>query len=320
MDQKFLEKYTFLNIKDEKMLEFWRRQTAMRWNENEIDWKTDKRDFLTLNDKERKLVTQISVFFAVADGLVGEVIEDFPSLFEGMEYTAYYDTQKDVENLHNKVYTEIVKIIIGTDPNIILNTINEMKGVLKKRDFVYKYKEKSLFEKLIANVFVEGLFFQGSFAGILWLDKQRLCNGITLANKWISRDENLHCIVGCYVANKIENVDNKNDIILSIAEEALKIEEEFIEEIFSDDEEFSLCELRKKDLLDYIRKCYDNILIQLNLEPKFPDLKIPEFMEFLNYDTRDNFFETTSINYSKKSILTDTFEVKYSGSGYEYNN
>src|SRR5690606_22644877 len=73
--------------------------------------------------------------------------------------------------------------------------------------------DTTIAEKLVAFIVFEGIFFAGSFISIYWLKTQTpvnastdipFMNGLFSSNDFISRDESLHCELGCLVFNHIE--------------------------------------------------------------------------------------------------------------------
>ena len=87
----------------------------------------------------------------------------------------------------------------------------------------------SFAQRLLAFVCVEGIFFSGSFCAIYWLKSRGLMPGLSTANSFISRDENLHAEFAISLYKMLENRLDE-DVVHSIFREAVEIEKEFITE------------------------------------------------------------------------------------------
>lgn len=85
------------------------------WVEEEIDKELakDKKQWDELDEKTRKLIIHILAFFAVSDGLVGEIIEDeILSRLEMREAKLWYNFKNMMEDIHNITYAKLVQTYI----------------------------------------------------------------------------------------------------------------------------------------------------------------------------------------------------------------
>jgi len=290
-----IRKETFLDIQDRMAYDCYTLHNTLRWYKHQVPYNKDFEDFQTLDESVKNLLVQVSAFFAIADAVVGSTIQDISPLLDLREHIAYYGVQFDVENVHAEVYGDILKILIGKDVNTVIDNINSMPTMIAKRNFVKRYSSGPLAEKIAANIFVEGIFFQGSFPCILWLKTRGLCPGITTANQWIARDESLHWQFGCHMAKRL-NVDA--DFLLNLAEEAVDIERRFLFEVFRGRDESLYNSLNPLRLLQHVKACCNEILETLDLDPLYPNCDKIEYMKMLNYHPRTNVFETSVTTYS----------------------
>lgn len=87
-----------------------------------------------------------------------------------------------------------------------------------------------LYRQVFINLIMEGLFFQGSFCIIFWVNHQYgKLPGLTKANEFISRDEGLHTMFGAKLLKMMKHRLSSN-AAHSIMDEAVKLEIEFMSE------------------------------------------------------------------------------------------
>lgn len=164
----------------------------------------------------------------------------------------------------------------------------------------YLVRERPSFaQRLLAFVCVEGLFFSGSFCAIYWLKNRGLMPGLSTANQFISRDENLHCE---FAIELYKMLDNKlpESMVYEIFKEAVEIEKEFV----TDSLPVSLIGMNCKLMCEYIEYVADRWLILLEYSPLFNAKNPFTFMELISVNEKGNFFEVVNSNYSKANVGT----------------
>jgi ribonucleotide reductase beta subunit family protein with ferritin-like domain len=86
------------------------------WLPEEIDLTRDLADWNKMNEKERKFISKILSFFAMADGIVNEnIVERFIREVEFIEAKNFYGFQVMIENIHAEVYALLITTYIN-DP------------------------------------------------------------------------------------------------------------------------------------------------------------------------------------------------------------
>lgn len=163
----------------------------------------------------------------------------------------------------------------------------------------------SFAQRLLAFICVEGIFFSGSFCAIYWLKSRGLMPGLSTANQFISRDENLHAE---FAIELYKMLDNRLDeqVVHDIFKQAVEIEREFITESLP----VSLIGMNCGLMSDYIQMVADRWLVLLgyskiyNTENPFP------FMEMISLGEKVNFFENVVTNYQRANIGTTEEERK----------
>ena len=164
----------------------------------------------------------------------------------------------------------------------------------------YLVKERPSFaQRLLAFICVEGIFFSGSFCAIYWLKNRGLMPGLSTANQFISRDENLHveCAISLY-----KMLENRLDetIVHNIFKQAVEIEKEFITESLP----VSLIGMNCNLMSQYIEMVADRWLVLLGYNKIYGTSNPFSFMEMISLGEKVNFFENVVTNYQRSNVGT----------------
>lgn len=155
----------------------------------------------------------------------------------------------------------------------------------------------SFAQRLLAFICVEGIFFSGSFCAIYWLKSRGLMPGLSTANQFISRDENLHAEFAIVLYKMLENrLEEK--VVHSIFKEAVEIEKQFITESLP----VSLIGMNCKLMTEYIEYVADRWIVLLGYTKIYNTANPFPFMEMISVNTKENFFELNVSNYNKANV------------------
>lgn len=96
------------------MAKLYDQQKMAYWLPSEIDFSTDRTDWLKLEDSERKFLTFILAFFAQLDGMIIENINVNlqKDTSEFKEAVAFYSMQNAIETIHNETYSLMIETFI----------------------------------------------------------------------------------------------------------------------------------------------------------------------------------------------------------------
>ena len=170
----------------------------------------------------------------------------------------------------------------------------------------YLTRERPSFaQRLLAFICVEGIFFSGSFCAIYWLKSRGLMPGLSTANSFISRDENLHAEFAISLYKMLENRLDE-DVVHSIFKEAVEIEKEFITESLP----LSLIGMNCNLMSQYIEMVADRWLILLGYNKIYNTQNPFPFMEMISLNEKVNFFENTVTSYQRSNVGTTEEERK----------
>ena len=228
-------RFVLFPIQHNDIWKMYKKQMALFWTTEEIDFEKDLTDWKKLKEEEQYFIKNVLAFFAGSDGIVLEnLAENFMNEIEIPEVRCFYGFQIAMENIHSETYSLMIDTYIkdNQEKHKLLNAITEIPCVKKKADWALKWlndKESTFAIRLVAFAIIEGVFFSGSFCAIYWLKKRGLMPGLTFSNELISRDEGLHTDFAVLLYSKVvEKV--KVETIGEIMKEAVSIEKEFITE------------------------------------------------------------------------------------------
>lgn len=304
-------------IRNEKIMKIYKQEVSAFWTLEEIDFSRDKNDWDNkLNDDEKYFLSNILAFFSQSDFIVNinleerflNDIKELPNNFH--PYTQMtYDFQKAVENIHSETYGYMLQLYISNqnELNKLTNGIITIPTIQKKALWAHKWindTETDFIYRLVAFAALEGIFFSGSFCAIFWLRDRNILQGLIQSNRFISRDEGMHCLFACELFDQVSKYYKNNedtkikinyDYILEIICDAVELEKDFISNSFN-------CRLLgiNADLMkNYIEFVADILLVNLNM-PKHYNTSNPfTFMENISLESKTNFFEKRPTEYSK---------------------
>ena len=172
--------------------------------------------------------------------------------------------------------------------------------VKKKADWAFQWihnKEATFGTRVIAFAAVEGIFFSGSFCAIFWLNSRGLMPGLSAANQYISRDENIHCLTGVTLYSKLtQRLDEET--VHALFREVYEIEREFITESLP----ISLIGMSSRLMKEYIMYVTDYWLVTLGYSKLFGVNNPFPFMEYISLENQTNFFEKRPTEYGKAKV------------------
>jgi ribonucleotide reductase beta subunit family protein with ferritin-like domain len=295
-------------------LDIWnlyKKQLKSFWTREELDLSKDYDDFKKLDYNTQYFIKHILAFFAISDGSVFlNIMENFTKEVKILEAQICYQFQGTMEGIHSEVYSLMIEELIN-DPNEkleLFNGIKTMKCIKNKIDWANKWanSKKSFAQRLIAFAIIEGIFFSGSFCAIYWLKQQNILPGLCMANEFIARDEGMHCEFACLLYSKIINKIDEN-IVKQMILDGVEIEKEFIIESLP----CKLIGMNSTLMIQYIEFIADKLLLNLGYNKIFNSINPFGFIENINLNLKNNFFENRTTTYQKvdlSNILNDITE------------
>jgi ribonucleoside-diphosphate reductase beta chain len=116
------------------------------WVEEEIDKELakDKKHWDELDPKIQRLVMHVLAFFAVSDGLVGEIIEDqILSRIEMREAKLWYNFKNMMEDIHNITYAKLVQTYVPDTDEMtrVLNAVEQYPVIKQKIAWIKRWTD-----------------------------------------------------------------------------------------------------------------------------------------------------------------------------------
>ena len=200
------------------------------------------------------------------------------------------------KNEYSELPECIKQTIITTFENCALDDPNYDNN--KKAFEMVTAQSPSFAERLIAFAVVEGIFFSGSFCSIFWLKQRNLMSGLCVSNKFISRDEGLHCLFAILLYSKLSKKLDEN-VVHTIIKEAVIIEKQFIIESIPCD----LIGMNSVMMSQYIEFVADRLSQQLGYSKIYNQTNPFPFMDMISLDYKENFFEGRVTSYRKAGVM-----------------
>lgn len=303
-------RFSVFPIKHPNLWTLYKKAQMSNWTAEEIDLSKDMEDWKSLSDGERHFIKHVLAFFASSDGIVFENINiNFAKEIQYPEARSFYAYQEHNEMVHGETYGLLIEKYITdhTEKEQTFKAIETIPCVELKAEWALKWfsRERTLGERLVAFVCVEGIFFSGSFCAIFWLKKRGLLPGLCFSNELISRDEGLHQEFAIELISMLKNPPT-HETVLSIVEEAVQIEKGFITEALP-------CKLIGMDdikMKQYIEFVADRLLKQLGWLSNWGTQNPFDFMENISLDGKTNFFEKRVGDYGKMEDYGETIQFE----------
>ena len=310
LDPKNFQLTTF-PIKYPTIWKLYKEQVACFWKSEEIDFSNDYKDFLTLNEFEKHFFEWILAFFAASDGIINlNITEGLLSEIKITEIITLYNFQIMMENIHSEVYSQMLDNIVK-DPKrreYLFNAISNVDSIKQMYKWSIKWTQmkKEFAYKVLGNAIVEGVFFSGAFAAIFWLKSYKstsstsgkpFMEGLTKSNKFISRDEGLHCQTGVEVYSLLENKLSQTEVE-NMMKEGVQIAKNFILDSLPN----GLVGMNKNLMSDYIEYIGDRLMRMLKYNKIFNKKNPFKFMENIGLNDKTNFFESRPHEYQDAHV------------------
>ncbi len=319
-----MERFIIFPIQHQAIYALYQKEKEAFWVTEEIDFTQDRDDFESFKPNEQRMLKHILAFFAASDAIVNEnIISRFMIEVPFRESQLFYGLQMAMETIHTETYAVAIQECIRDqkEQDRLFKAVLGMEGVKRKSQWAVDFmeaKDKTLSERLVAFVIVEGIFFQGAFAVIFWVKKMypgRL-PGVTYSNELISADEALHTDHGVEVYRSLPSNDrlsqmDVNKIFLS----AMEVERFFVKEFLEE----GVLGLSQQQMIQFIEYMCDYWLTELGYQKLFGSGNPLSYMDMLSLKTRTNFFERRNREYRRGKSVDAVIQTKsFQGAGLDF--
>lgn len=292
-----------------------KKHEEIHWIEDEAELSEDVQDWKTkLTESEKEFITHVLRLFTQSDVQVGENYHELliPK-FKNNEVRNMLSSFAAREAVHQRAYA-LLNDTLGL-PDEDFHKFLEYKEMADKIDFMKEGETNShtgLAIALAQSVFNEGMSVFASFVMLLNFQRFGKMKGMATIVEWSIRDETIHVQGNAKLFREFTDEhprivnDELKSKIYQMAENAVALEEKFIQLAFKGND---VQGLTKKEVRDYIRHIADRRLLQLGLKPLFNQKKnpLPWLDWVLNGASHDNFFEKRVTEYSVNGMDGDDY-------------
>ena len=280
---------------------FYKKLAGTHWWPEKVTYGEDKTQWRMLNENDQYTIKLVIAYFVGSDAIVADnLTERFISEIQIPEVKYFYQLQVPNENVHSETYSTLVEQYVEDleEREQIYNAIKHLDSVKHKADWAIKWtkSERSLAERLLAFICVEGIFFSSSFCIIFWVKEKGILRGLTESNEYINADEGLHTRFGIHLFGKCTPRPS-NEIIKEIFRDAVEVEKKFVEEALPVD----LVRMNKNLMKTYVESVADNLLAMIGVEPIYGSKNPFSFMDKLSLVSKANFFEKDNTSYAQNT-------------------
>ena len=302
------------------MFDYYSQQNQMHWFPEDVPLHNDVKDWQSLDDNERNLLTQIFRLFTQSDVDVSSgYVDRYMRIFKKPEARMMMGAFNNMESIHQPAYSLLLDTV-GM-PEIEYKAFAEYEAMADKHEYIDNVKvtkgDKRSIAKALAvySGFTEGLQLFSSFIVLLNFPRFGKMKGMGQIITYSIRDESLHVeamtkLFREFIKENIEIwTDDFKKEIYQACRDMVELEDRFLDLVF---EMGDIEGLTKEEVLQYIRYIADRRLLQLGLKPNYgvKDNPLLWLDEVLGVE-HQNFFEGRATAYMKAGLRGDIGKVGF---------
>ena len=298
------DRFVVCPIKCTTLFELCKQHVASFWTAEEIDLRSDKKDFDKLNSNEKHFILSILAFFAASDGIVTEnLVTNFAREVQIPEARSFYTFQAAMESVHGETHALLINTYLADNEKKkqqLSRATQTIPTVARKAEWALRWcdaNQHTFATRLIAFAVVEGTFFSSSFCAIFWLKQRGILPGLAFSNELISRDEGLHCKFA-HELQKLLLRPAAPFTAINIVKEAVEIECEFVMSALP----VQLIGMNSHSMCEHVKFCADRLLLDMGYMKTYHAKNPFPFMETISLTGKTNFFEKKVGEYAKSGV------------------
>lgn len=276
------------------------------WTYAEISTKDDAEHYQNRLDAGRRhFVEFILAFFAASDTIVNvNLMTRFIKEVDIPEVQMFWRFQGMIEDIHSVTYSNLLDAIVSNAARRVelFNAVKSIPVIAHMTTYMLNCikSDECFAARILRMVCVEGIFFQGCFAGIYWLASTGLMPGLAASNELIARDEGLHTVFGIAL---FLLADEQIDLveIHKIFDEAIDISAQFARAALPEPMPGMSAEI----MIEYNKSRANDILVLLGHQPNYQVSCTLTYANLLNLPTKVNFFERKVTDYAQAAEPDD---------------
>jgi ribonucleoside-diphosphate reductase beta chain len=292
----------------------------MHWFPEDVPLHNDVKDWQTMADEEKNLLTQIFRLFTQSDVDVGAgYVDRYMRIFKKPEARMMMSSFANMESIHQHAYSLLLDTV-GM-PEVEYKAFAEYEAMADKHEYINAVKvtkgdKKSIAKALaIYSGFTEGLQLFSSFIILLNFPRFGKMKGMGQIITYSIRDESMHVEAMTKLFREFmqENIDLWTDDfkkeIYQACREMVDLEDRFLDLVF---EQGDIPGLTKQEMQQYIRYIADRRLLQLGLKPNYGVKDNPlNWLDDVLGVEHQNFFEGRATTYMKAGLRGDVGKVSF---------
>ncbi|OUV76076.1 MAG: ribonucleotide-diphosphate reductase subunit beta [Rickettsiales bacterium TMED131] len=302
------------------MFDYYSQQNQMHWFPEDVPLHNDVKDWQTMTDEEKNLLTQIFRLFTQSDVDVGAgYVDRYMRIFKKPEARMMMSSFANMESIHQHAYSLLLDTV-GM-PEVEYKAFAEYEAMADKHEYINAVKvtkgdKKSIAKALaIYSGFTEGLQLFSSFIILLNFPRFGKMKGMGQIITYSIRDESMHVEAMTKLFREFmqENIDLWTDDfkkeIYQACREMVDLEDRFLDLVF---EQGDIPGLTKQEMQQYIRYIADRRLLQLGLKPNYGVKDNPlNWLDDVLGVEHQNFFEGRATTYMKAGLRGDVGKVSF---------
>ena len=302
------------------MFDYYSQQNQMHWFPEDVPLHNDVKDWQTMTDEEKNLLTQIFRLFTQSDVDVGAgYVDRYMRIFKKPEARMMMSSFANMESIHQHAYSLLLDTV-GM-PEVEYKAFAEYEAMADKHEYINAVKvtkgdKKSIAKALaIYSGFTEGLQLFSSFIILLNFPRFGKMKGMGQIITYSIRDESMHVEAMTKLFREFiqENIDLWTDDfkaeIYQACREMVDLEDRFLDLVF---EQGDIPGLTKKEMQQYIRYIADRRLLQLGLKTNYNVKDNPlNWLDDVLGVEHQNFFEGRATTYMKAGLRGDVGKVSF---------
>lgn len=288
---------------------------ANTWTMQEVNTSGEAKNFKSLSDSEKRLYELVLAQLSFNDSVQSFQLVDYSQVITNSVVRSAIIKQSEQEVLHSKSYAVCLEATENSDKVFDLfrsDLMLQEKNYHISENYLMHQKRNDIDELFLwagHNQMLEGIYFLSGFAGVYLLgDKVQATSEMI---NFIQRDEiNAHLPFFSNLINTIKkehNISSKViDDYIKMVDDAVKLEIAWFKYIVKD----GILGTSELEIENAIKYWGNKRLNAIGINPIYGDIKANSIVKLVETkgkfnETRTNFFEGTSRNYSKASIKMD---------------
>ena len=302
------------------MFDYYSQQNQMHWFPEDVPLHNDVKDWQTMTDEEKNLLTQIFRLFTQSDVDVGSgYVDRYMRIFKKPEARMMMSAFANMESIHQHAYSLLLDTV-GM-PEVEYKAFAEYEAMADKHEYINAVKVSKGDRKSIAKAlaiysgFTEGLQLFSSFIILLNFPRFGKMKGMGQIITYSIRDESMHVEAMTKLFREFiqENIqlwtDDFKAEIYQACRDMVELEDRFLDLVF---EQGDIPGLTKGEMQKYIRYIADRRLLQLGLKTNYNVKDNPlNWLDDVLGVEHQNFFEGRATTYMKAGLRGDVGKVSF---------